>query len=91
MKAELKGIIFTWSHNNMSEDIAFRTVIRLAKYSGVGIYFVHTTAKEGVAAIAEARAQGQPVYGEALHHYLEFTCEDYKKPGGTAISHLPSD
>lgn len=77
-------------HNNMSEDIAFRAVIRLAKYSGVGIYFVHTTAKEGVAAIAEARAQGQPVYGEALHHYLEFTCEDYKKPGGTAIHTYPA-
>ena len=77
-------------HNNLSEDLAFRHVIRLAQYSGVGIYFVHTTAKEGVAAIAEARAAGQPVYGEALHNYLEFTCEDYKKPGGTAIHTYPA-
>src|SRR5437763_1882010 len=64
-------------HNNLSEDLAFRNIIRLAKHTGVGIYFVHTTAKEGVAAIAEARSQGQPVYGEALHNYLQFTCEDY--------------
>jgi len=30
------------------------------------------------------------VYGEALHNYLEFTCEDYKKPGGTAIHTYPA-
>jgi dihydropyrimidinase len=77
-------------HNNISEDLAFRHIIRLAKHTGVGIYFVHVTAKEGVAAIAEARNEGQPVYGEALHNYLQFTCEDYKKPGGTAIHTYPA-
>jgi len=77
-------------HNNLSEDIAFRNVIRLAKHTGVGIYFVHVTAKEGVTAIEEARSEGQPVYGEALHNYLQFTCEDYKKPGGTAIHTYPA-
>jgi dihydropyrimidinase len=77
-------------HNNLSEDLAFRHIIRLAGHTGAAVYFVHTTAKEGVAAVAEARAQGQPVYGEALHHYLHFTCEDYKKPGGTAIHTYPA-
>ena len=77
-------------HNNISEDIAFRRILRLAKHTEVGIYFVHTTAKEGVAAIAEARNNNMPVYGEALHNYLEFTCEDYKKPGGTAIHTYPA-
>ena len=77
-------------HNNISEDIAFRNILRLAKHTETAIYFVHTTAKEGVAAIAEARSQTMPVYGEALHNYLEFTCEDYKKPGGTAIHTYPA-
>jgi dihydropyrimidinase len=77
-------------HNNISEDLAFRNIIRLAKHTGVGVYFVHVTAKEGVTAIAEARNEGQPVYGEALHNYLQFTCEDYKKPGGTAIHTYPA-
>ena len=77
-------------HNNLSEDLAFRKILRLAKHTEVGVYFVHTTAKEGVAAIAEARSQRQPVYGEALHNYLEFTCEDYQKPGGTAIHTYPA-
>jgi dihydropyrimidinase len=77
-------------HNNLSEDLAFRNVIRLAKHASAGVYFVHVTAKEGVAAIAEARHQGQSVYGEALHNYLQFTCEDYKKPGGTAMHTYPA-
>ena len=42
-------------HNNLSEDIAFRKIVRLAGHIGAGVYFVHTTAKEGVAAIADAR------------------------------------
>ena len=77
-------------HNNISEDLAFHKIIRLAKHTETGIYFVHTTAKEGVAAIAEARSQNMPVYGEALHNYLEFTCDDYKKAGGTAIHTYPA-
>jgi len=77
-------------HNNLSEDISFRKILRLAKHTETGVYFVHATAKEGVAAIAEARSEGQPVYGEALHNYLEFTCEDYKKPDGTLIHTYPA-
>lgn len=77
-------------HSNLSEDIAFRKVIRLAENAETGIYFVHATAKEGVLAIAEARAKQLPVYGEALHNYLEFTSDDYKKPEGLAIHTYPA-
>ena len=77
-------------HNNISEDISFRKILRLAKHTEAAIYFVHTTAKEGVAAMAEARSQSMPVYGEALHNYLEFTCEDYKQPDGTKIHTYPA-
>jgi dihydropyrimidinase len=77
-------------HSNLSEDLAFRKVIRLAQHTGTGIYFVHTTAKEGVRAIAEAREHGQPIYGEALHNYLEFTADHYKEPEGTKIHTYPA-
>ena len=96
MEAKLKregmdqGYNLHLAHNNISEDIAFRRIIRLAQHTETGVYFVHTTAKEGVAAVAEARNQQLPIYGEALHNYLEFTCEDYKKPGGTAIHTYPA-
>ena len=77
-------------HSNISEDVSFRKVIRMAEHAQVGIYFVHVTAEEGVVAIAEARSRGLPVYGEALHNYLEFTCEDYSKPDGTKIHTYPA-
>lgn len=77
-------------HNNVSEDLSFRKVIRMARHTEVAIYFVHTTAKEGVAAIAEARAQSMLVYGEALHNCLQFTHEDYKEPNGTKIHTYPA-
>ena len=78
------------AHNNISEDISFRKVTRLAESTETGIYFVHTTAKEGVNAIAEARANLLPVYGEALHNYLQFTCDDYLEPDGLAIHTYPA-
>jgi dihydropyrimidinase len=77
-------------HNNLSEDLAFRTVIRLARHAGAGVYFVHTTAREGVDAIEEARAAGMPVYGEALHNYMHFTADDYKTSKGTAVHTYPA-
>ena len=77
-------------HNNLSEDVSFRNVIRLARHTGVGVYFVHVTAKEGVAAIAEARADGLPIYGEALHNYLAFTSDDYSKPEGQLYHTYPA-
>lgn len=77
-------------HNNLSEALAFQTTTRIAAHHGAGVYFVHTTAREGVDLIAEARAAGQPVYGEALHNYLEFTAADYAKPEGMLVHTYPA-
>ena len=85
-----QGFNLPLAHNNLSEDLAFRRVVRLAQDTGAAIYFLHTTAKEGVDAIAEARANGLPVYGEALHNYLHFTADDYRQPDGTAVHTYPS-
>ena len=70
------------AHNNLSEDITFQKTVRMAERTGSAVYFVHVTAKEGVDAIAWGRAHGLPIYGEVLHHFLCFTCEDYEKPEG---------
>lgn len=77
-------------HNNLSEDVAFRTVLRIARATGAGVYFVHVTAAEGVAAIGEARAAGMPVYGEALHNYLCFTARDYEEADGGKYHTYPA-
>ena len=85
-----QGFNLHLAHNNISEDIAFRKMIRLSEHTETGIYFVHTTAKEGANAIGDARSKQLPVYGEALHNYLHFTHEHYREPEGTAIHTYPA-
>ena len=77
-------------HNNMSEDVSFRRVLRVAEWTGAAVYFVHVSAREGVNAIREARGRGLPVYGETLHNYVSFTSDDYKKPDGMQYHTYPS-
>ena len=94
-QAEVEGLTdirhMPMVHSVMSEDIAFRRVMRLARYvEGAAIYMVHVSAAPGVDAIAEARADGLPVYGETLHQYLLYTSEDYRRPNGQIYHTYPS-
>jgi dihydropyrimidinase len=78
-------------HNQLSEDLSFRRVLRLAEsVPGTALYMMHVSAGTGVAAIAEARAKGLPVYGETLHQYLNYSAEDYKRPNGQIYHTYPS-
>jgi dihydropyrimidinase len=77
-------------HSKLSEQLAFRRTIALAKAAGVGVYFVHASAKEGVDAVAEARAAGLPIYAETLHQYACFNAEYYKTPRGFCSHTYPS-
>ncbi len=52
-------------HSQLSEDLSFRRVLRLAEsVPGTALYMMHVSAATGVAAVAEARGKGLPVYGE---------------------------
>ena len=77
-------------HSKTVEDLAFRSVLRLAERTEVGLYFVHVTAKEGLDAISEARSRGMPVYGEVLTLALSFNCEQYREPDGMKYHTYPS-
>jgi len=78
-------------HTQLSEDLSFRRVIRLAEsVPGTAIYMMHVSAATGVKAIAEARAKGLPVYGESLHQYMLYTQEDYRRPNGQIYHTYPS-
>jgi dihydropyrimidinase len=78
-------------HNTLSEDLSFNRVIRLAEnVEGAALYMVHVSAATGVAAIANSRARGFPIYGETLHQYMLYTAEDYKRPGGQMFHTYPS-
>ena len=78
-------------HSIMSEDISFRRVLRLARYvEGAALYMMHVSAGVGVDAVAEARADGFPIYGETLHHYATFTADAYLRPDGVMFHTYPS-
>lgn len=78
-------------HNQLSEDLSFRRVLRLAEsVPGTALYMMHVSAATGVAAVSEARAKGLPIYGETLHQYMLYTSEDYKRPNGQIYHTYPS-
>ncbi len=85
-----EGWLLPLVHNKLSELLAFRRTILLAAHTGAAVYFVHTSAREGVDAVAEARTKGLPIYAETLHHYACFTAEDYKTPRGFCYHTYPS-
>jgi dihydropyrimidinase len=89
-EGRLDGANLHLVHNKISELLAFRRTTALARHAGAAVYFVHTSAREGVEAIAEARAAGQPVYGETLHQYACFNAEYYKTPRGFCSHTYPS-
>ena len=77
-------------HTNLSEDVSFRRVIHLAGRMRTAVYFVHTSSKEGVRALGEARRRGLPVYGETLHNYACFNAGHYREPNGMKYHTYPS-
>ena len=77
-------------HSNLSEDVSFRRVLRLASKTGCPIYFVHVSAQEGVEAVGQARMEGMPVYGETLHNYACFNAENYREDFGMKYHTYPS-
>ena len=92
--ARERGLWDWWNmhliHTNLSEDVSFRRAIRLAELKRAAAYFVHVSAREGVQAIAEARARGLPVYGETLHNYACFNADSYREPDGMKYHTYPS-
>lgn len=86
----MEGANLPYVHTKLSEKLAFRRTITLAEATGAAVYFVHTSALEGVEAVREGRAKGLPIYAETLHHYACFTADDYKKPQGFCYHTYPS-
>jgi dihydropyrimidinase len=78
-------------HSALSEDLAFRHIIRLAEnVEGAALYMMHVSAGTGVAAIRESRARGYPIYGETLHQYMLYNVSDYRRPNGQIYHTYPS-
>jgi len=68
---------FSQSRPNIVEAEAIRRAILLAREVGGVVYIVHISSQEGLAAVAEAKMAGLPIYCETCPHYLAFTDEVY--------------
>lgn len=78
-------------HSPLSEDLAFRHIIRLAEnVEGAALYMMHVSAGTGISAIRESRGRGYPIYGETLHQYMLYTDADYRRPNGQIYHTYPS-
>ena len=84
------GVNLHLVHSKLSEKLAFSRTIQTAAATGAGVYFVHTSAREGVEEVAEARGHNLPIYAETLHHYACFSADDYRKPRGFCYHTYPS-
>ena len=89
-EGRMEGANLPLVHNKVSEMLSFRRAINLASVMDAAIYFVHTSAREGVEAVAEARGHGRPIYAETLHHYTCFSADDYRSPRGFCYHTYPS-
>lgn len=69
-------------HTTVGEEMAVRSVARLAEEAGAGLYIVHVTGREPMVAVADLRDRGLTVYGETLHNLLCFSTDDYARPDG---------
>ena len=89
-EGRMEGANLPLVHNKVSEMLSFRRAINLAAVMDAAIYFVHTSAREGVESVAEARGHGRPIYAETLHHYTCFSADDYRSPRGFCYHTYPS-
>lgn len=61
---------------------ADKRVVHWAKHLDAPVYIVHMSDKEGLDACIKAKTEGVPVLIETCPHYLEFTCDVYKREDG---------
>jgi dihydropyrimidinase len=65
----------------LTEVDAVQRSIALAQMAGCPLYIVHVSCAGAADAIAVARSEGQPVWGEAVVHHLFADESDLERPG----------
>ena len=78
-------------HNQLSEDLSFRRVLRLAEnVPGTALYMMHVSAGTGVAAIPRRAARACRSMARHCISTCCYTAEDYKRPNGQIYHTYPS-
>jgi dihydropyrimidinase len=72
------------------EGEATSRAITLAKVTGTPLYIVHLSATQALAAVAQARNEGQNVFAETCPQYLYLSIEDMAKPDFEGAKYVAS-
>jgi dihydroorotase len=68
---------------------ALQLAIELAKLHGTRLYVVHTSTREELSLIRQAKKEGLPVYAEAAPHHLFLNTKYYPQLGTKALVNPP--
>lgn len=66
---------------SVCEETVVQTAISFSRATGARLHILHMSAKESVALLRKAKAEGLPVTGETCPHYLFLTNRDYDRVG----------
>ncbi|GLZ38981.1 dihydropyrimidinase [Actinokineospora sp. NBRC 105648] len=72
------------------EGEATARAIQLARVTGAPLYIVHLSARQALAAVAQARDTGQNVFAETCPQYLYLSIEDMAKPDFEGAKYVAS-
>lgn len=78
------------AHTHIAETEAVNRAIALAESVGSPLFVVHVSSRFAAERLAQARADGLPVWGETCPHYLLLAYEDYADLGHEAAKYLCS-
>jgi dihydroorotase len=75
--------------SNEAAAKAVGIAIEMAKRFGARLYVVHTSTKEELSLIRQAKREGLPVFAEAAPHHLFLNTDEYERIGTKALVNPP--
>jgi dihydroorotase len=70
-------------------SIAVKKAIDLVRLYGTRLYVLHTSTRQEIDLIAQAKAEGLPVFAETTPHHLFLSVNDYDRLQGKAVMNPP--
>jgi dihydroorotase len=70
-------------------SIAVKKAIDLVRLYGTRLYILHTSTSQEIDLIAQAKAEGLPVFAETTPHHLFLSINDYERLQGKAVMNPP--
>jgi dihydroorotase (multifunctional complex type) len=80
---------FLLAHSENVEEKSVRRVLNITKQAGARLHFCHTSTRNGLEAIVDAKRSGMPITCEVTPHHLFLSVEDLRRVGTLGITMPP--